>query len=308
MRTAAVLYFILGSVFATPGSLAGQSQATGPDPGSTDTYFTIHNLYPAHEITQGAGTKVGIIDRSFGMEAHPELYAGGRNFLVKASASDAEPETYHGYWMALTLREIAPKAEIFALGAHTQDETARVDAIVQALDWAVQHELDVVTYCAGGFSEAARKALDPAVDRAIGAGVVVVFVDYPHPLNLLPGGMGTTDENRARNPDLNIFSHDCTVFIADQMVALADPDDDGIQKNRPFLGRPSTGPVTAGFVALVRSMDPEAPPGEIKRILRTTSRPLSYRGQLAARVPDLFQAVTHTVGAYPEAQQGKMRD
>ena len=308
MRTAAALFLIFGLVFGTPGFLAGQSRTSGHNPGSTDTYFTIHNIYPAHEITQGAGTRVGILDRSFGMDAHPELYAGGKDFLVNTPSPAAEPETYHGYWMALTLREIAPKAEIFALGVHTQDETARVDAIVQALDWAVQHKLDVVTYCAGVFSEAAREAIDPAVDKAVEAGVVVVFVDLPHPLNLLPGSLGPTDENRARDPDLNIFSYDCTAFIANQIVALADPDDDGIQKSRPFLGRPSAGPVTAGFVALVRSMDPELPPGEIKRILRTTSRPLSYRGRLAARVPDLFQAVTYTVGADPEAQQGEMKD
>jgi len=300
MRTAAVLFFFLGLALPTAGSAAAQTQAATPNPGSGDTYFTIHNIPPAHEITLGAGTKVGILDRSFGMDSHPELYAGGSDFPLDSAPTGAEGETHHGFWMALTLTEIAPKAEIFALKIPAGDEMARVEAITKALAWAVEHELDVVTYCHGAFSEAARERLDPVVERTVKAGVVVVFVDYDHPLNLLPGGFGPHPESGLRDADLNIFSHDCTALIGDQIVSLVDPDDDGIQRNRPFLSRTSTGTVTAGFVALVRSLDPGASPAEIKGILKDTSRPLSYRGQLAARVPDAFLAVTNVAGLGPD--------
>lgn len=302
MRTAAVLFWYLGFGPLTAGATAGQTQWSSPNPGSDDTYFTIHNIRPAHAITLGAGIRVGILDRSFDLDSHPELYAGGENFLEESIESEANRETHHGYWMALTLREIAPKAEIFALGVHTRDEEVRVEAMIRALDWAVENDLDVVTYCAGGFSEAARKALDSVVERTVEAGVVVVFVDFPHPLNLLPGGFGPTGQDGGRDPDLNIFSHDCTAVIADQLVALADPDDDGIQRNRPFLAIPSAGPVTAGFVALVKSMDPNASPSDVKSILREASRPLNYQGKIAPKVPDLLRAVTNAVGVYPEAR------
>jgi len=299
MRTAAALicFFILAN--AMTGPAAAQNQRATASAALGDTYLTVHNVHPAHEITLGAGTKVGILDHSFAMDAHPELYAGGEVFLDEAPGSEDQIETHHGYWMALILHEIAPEAEIFALNTHTHDEAARVQAMVQALDWAVEQGLDVVTYCAGVFSEAAQKVLDPVVERTVKAGVVVVFVDYSHPLNLLPGVFGPLAEDGLRDPDLNIFSYDCTDLLAGQFVALVDSDDDGIQKYRPFLARPATGSVTAGFVALMRSVDPEASPAEIKRVLMETSRPVSYRGQITARVPDSYGALTTIVGVSP---------
>jgi subtilisin family serine protease len=115
-------------------------------------------------------------------------------------------------------------------------------------------------------------------------------------MNLLPAGFGPTEEAGPRDPDLNIFSYDCTTLFANQFVALLDPDDDGIQKYRPFLARSSAGPVTAGLVALLRSVNPEASPAEIKEILRETSHSMEYRGRLATHVPDAFEAVTRAVG------------
>jgi hypothetical protein len=299
MRTAAALICLFILANAMTGPAAAQNQRATASAASGDTYLTVHNVRPAHGITLGAGAKVGILDHSFGMDAHPELYAGGEDFLDEASGPGDEKETHHGYWMALTLHEIAPEAEIFALATHTLDEAARVEAMIQALDWAVENELDVVTYCAGVFSEAAQKTLDPVVERTVKAGVVVVFVDYSHPLNLLPGVFGPPVKDGLRDPDLNIFSYDCTDLLADRFVALVDSDDDGIQKYRPFLARPATGPVTAGFVALMRSVDPEASPVEIKRILMETSRPMPYRGRLASRVPDALEAVTNIMGVSP---------
>jgi len=307
MRTAAAFFCFIVLVIMATGPGAGQHQPATSSAGSTETYLTIHNVLPAHKITLGAGTRVGILDRSFGRDAHPELYAGGEVFRDGVPTPRDGQETHHGYWMALALSEIAPKAEIYALESHADDEGARVEAMIRALDWAIENDLDVVTYCAGGLSEAAQKVLDPVVERTVKAGVVVVFLNYPHPMNLLAAGFGPRAEDGQRDPDLNIFSYDCTTILANQFVALMNPDDDGIQKYRPFLARSSTGPVTAGFVALLRSVDPEASPAEIKRILRETSRPMVYRGRLATRVADAFEAVTDVVGVGPEVWD-RMKD
>ncbi len=304
MRTAAAFICLVTLAITANGAAASQEEPArrAPDPG--DTHLAIHNVRAAHEITLGAGTKVGILDRSFGVEAHPELYAGSENFLGGGSNPQDGDETHQGYWMALVLHEIAPEAEIYALEAVASDEATRVEAMVRALEWAVEQKLDVVTYCSETFSESARATLDPAVEKTVEAGVVVVFLDYSHRLNLLPAGFGPPVEQRQRDPDLHIFSYDCTTLFAGQFLALLTPDDDGIQLNRPFLGRPSAGPVTAGLVALLKSVDPEASPSEIKKILMETSRSMEYQGLAAARVPDAFEAVTVAVGlspGYPEA-------
>jgi len=303
MRTATALFFLFVSGIGATETSAAQTQAlageqvTGVAQQATDeTHLTLHNVRAAHRITMGEGIRVGILDHSFGASTHPELYAGGRRFLKDGLPPIAEPETHHGYWMALTLREIAPEAAIYALETHAQDEMTQVHAMVQALDWAVEQELDVVTYCGRALSELARRTLDPVVERTVEAGVVVVFLDYSHPLNLLPGGIGYRVDENSRDPDLSIFSYDCTTILADRFVALVEPDDDQIQRYRPFLGRPSTGSIAAGLVALLRSVDPEASPDAIKKTLMETSRSLDIRGQRAVRVPDVFEAVSSVVG------------
>ena len=296
MRVAAALCSCIAFGVGGAGTVTGQNQWGGLEPASTDTYFSVHNIPAAHEITLGSGTKVGILDHSFGLASHPELFAGGKVFSKGPSIPSGENETHHGYWMALTLHEVAPEASIYALEVPRGDDKTRLDAMVKALDWAVEQELDVVTHCGGEFSPDDRVILDSAIERTVAAGVVVVFVDYPHTLNLLPGGFGPPTVVGIRSPDLNIFSYDCTALFGNEFVAFMEPDDDVIAKHRPFLARPATGSVTAGLVALLRSVSPEASPGDIKKILVATSRPVEYRGLTAARVPDVFQAVATVQG------------
>jgi hypothetical protein len=299
MRVLAAYFFCLFVAAAGAGALTGQSHSESLTASVVENHYSIHNLRPAHGITLGTGTKVGILDRSFGLDSHPELYHGGHVFSQLDPGHRGQDGNHRGYWMALALHEVAPGAEIYPLVLPSTEEGPLVEAIVQALDWAVEHDLDVVTYCGGDFSEAEREELDRAVERTVRAGVVVVFLGYSHPLNLLPGAFGRSPEHYERAPDLHIFSHDCAALLADAMVGLTEIDDDAIQRRRPFLGRPNAGTITAGFVALLRSVDPTATPGEIKRVLVESSRPMEYRGLSAARVPDAFRAVSSVSGLGP---------
>ena len=296
MRTLAAWFIFLALFSATVSVGADQQLFPAESPGPEGSYLTIHNLRPAHDLTVGSGARVGILDHSFEMDAHPGLYAGGSRFWPTTDLPEAGDGTYRGFWMAMTVREIAPEAAIFALDIPPEDDGARVDAIVQALDWAVAQDLDVVTYCGEALSATAREILDPALQRTVDAGVVVAFVGYPHPRNLLPGGFGPSAPGNLRGPDLNIFSDDCTSLLAGHFQALVEPDDDTVRRNRPFLAQPRTGSVTAGLVALVKSVDPDATPEEVKSILVETSRPMVFRGRRADRVPDAFRAVSRARG------------
>ncbi len=296
MRTLVALVILLTSGVGSGTTLTGQDNPTGPNLTSPDTPFLIHNIRPAQEVTLGAGVKVGILDHSFEVASHPELYAGRKEFRVGARVVGESRETYRGYWTALTLHEVAPGAEIYALDLPAPDGRSDAEAMARALAWAVENGLDVVTYCGGDLSPEDREILDPAVEKAVRAGVVVVFAGYAHPSNLLPGSFGPVRAEDGRAPDLNIFSYDCTAVIADEIVAFMDVDDDVIRRRRPFLSRSSVAPVAAGFVALVRSVDPEATPGEIKNLLMESSRPLEHKGRVEPRVPDVFEAIKSVSG------------
>lgn len=255
------------------------------------TYSTVHNLRPAHEITRGEGVRVGILDHSFDADVHPELYARTRSFAERNEGSGSADRTHRGYWMALSLSEVAPEAEIYALDTYAADEGQRVRAMVRAIDWAIDEGLDVITSCGAGLTPEARRILDPAVERAVEAGTAVVFLDYDNPLNLLPAGTGSRTQNPPRQADLDILSYDCTIVFGEQEVAFMAADDNGLLERRPFLSTRATAPVAAGLVALVKSADPQASPSEIKRALMDTSRPLMVDGRTAQRVPDAYEAI-----------------
>jgi len=291
MRIAGLASSILLAAILLAEPLLSQNLLVFPGANSRDSYFTIHNIWPAHQFTRGAGSKVGILDHSFGMDVHPELYAGGENLQVGEWGESFRSQSHHGYWMALVLREIAPEVEIYALNTYSSDEGERVAAMVKGIDWAIEHELDAITYSARAFSPEARKILDPAVERAVDAGVVPVFIHYPHPQNIFTSGIGPRAGDDERDPDLNIFDYDYTVVFGDRYVAFMSGDDDVARGYRPFLSISSTAPVTAGFVAMLRSLDPDLSPAEVKEILMAASQPMEFEGRTGARVPDLTRAV-----------------
>ena len=74
-------------------------------------------------------------------------------------------------------------------------------------------------------------------------------------------------------------------------------DDDRAQGYRPFLSISSTAPVVAGFVAMLRSLDPTLSPARIKDILLASSHPMELEGRRGERVPDLGEAVNRVRGA-----------
>ncbi len=240
-------------------------------------------------MSKGAGVKVGIMDHSFGYEVHEGLYAGGENFQTDEWGESFNETSHHGFWMASTLREVAPDVEIYALGTYSSDEAAKVDAMVRAIDWAIEHDLDVLTYSAERFSAENRPRLDAAVDRAIQHGIVTTFIHYPHEGNLLPTWLGPRSGDDEREPDVNILHYDYQVIFTEQYLEWLDKGEES--GYRPYLSISSTSPVTAAFVAILRSIDPDLSPAECKRILMETSRPMTFEGRRAERVVDVTAAV-----------------
>jgi hypothetical protein len=298
----AALLFVLVLGGSVTGICTGQRSAPADTPSPEDDFWTVHNLRKAQEITLGTGTRVGVLGQAFHARVHPGLYRAWVDFRGDNPENGQGPpsSTHLGYWMSLTLHEIAPEAEVVAMEVPGKDAEIRmVKAVIRALAWAVEHDLDVVTGCIGPLSRKGRGLLAPAVERAAEAGVVLALLDFDHPANLLPGSFGPSATESPVDPDLTIYSQDCTSVLAGEFQALVQQGDDGLLRKRPFLARFATGPITAGLVALVRSSHPDASSGEVKRILLDTSRPMVYQGRRADRVPDALRAVTAEAGVLP---------
>ncbi len=257
---------------------------------SRETYFTLHHVKEAQAITKGKGCKVGILDHSFGMTLHSNLYAGGKNFVVDSDEFLTKRE-WHGYWMALVLHEIAPEAEIYALNTHSfKAPESEADAISKAIDWAIQQRLDVLTFSHAAIQGEKQKTLNAALDRAHAAGIVTTFIHTRHPGNIMPTGLfagfGNDD---GREPDINVLHYDYTVIFVEEYRKLKSGKK--TWWNPPFQSISSTSPVLGGVVAMMKSLHPTITPEQCKNILRETAHPMNFEGEKPPRVLDASAAI-----------------
>lgn len=275
-----------------------------PDANSRDTYFSIHHVKQAQEISKGKGVKVGILDWCFGYEEHQGLYAGGKDFAKwEYHDENFRHASEHGYWMAQTLKEIAPEAEIYALGTYTPDQPGQedewVDCMIDAIKWAEEKEIDILTLSHEAVSERNRERFDEAVNEAVSHGIVTTFIHYDNPNNLLPWGIWSSDGDGyyKRSPDINIFQYDYnTVFLNNYGQIMDDEDFNTKYKESLHLSVSSMSVVTAGFVAILKGIDNTLSPAEYKEILIRTSRSMEYENEKAEHVADIAQAAQYLLG------------
>lgn len=266
-----------------------------PNANSRPNYFSIHNFGDVLEISDGHGVKVGILDHSFGTLVHADLYAGGRSFHSDDWGESFETGSHHGYWMARTLKEVAPGVEVYALGTYSSNEEAKVDAMIRAIEWAIENDIDILTYSAQRFTPEQRVRLDKAVDRALGNGITTTFIHFPHPGNILPSWLGPVTGDDEREPDLNILQYDYSVVFTGPYAEWMERGPES--GHRPFLSISSTSPVTAGAVAILKSLRPELTPGQLKQLLMETSYEMDFQGMHSRRTMDVRSAVERLTDA-----------
>lgn len=258
-----------------------------PGANSHETYFSLHKIREAQLSSKGKGVKVGILDHSFGTMFHPKLYAGGKNF-VKDEEECLTKQEWHGYWMAIVLREIAPEAEIYVLNTYVFDGLeARAEAMAKAIDWAIEQKLDILTYSAEAFKGEPRKILDKALDKAHKANIITTFIHTGHLGNILPGGLwGGMDDGR--EPDINVLQYDYSVVFIDEYRKAMAGEKTWYQ---PFFSLSSTSPVVGGVVALMKSLKSGLTPAQCQKILRETAHPIDFEGEKPPRVLDAAAAL-----------------
>ncbi len=269
-----------------------------PDANSRDTYASIHHVKAAQKLSTGAGVKVGIMDWGFGFEEHAGLYAGGKDFTTYSYHDDNFNHTSeHGFWMAQTLKEIAPDVEVYALGTYVPDsEEEWVDAMIEAIHFAMEQDMDILTLSHQALSEESRERFDAEVNKAVEQGIVTTFIHYDNPNNILPWGIWSDggEGYYRREADINIFQYDYnTLFLDNYKEVMTDPEFDRNYKDNLYVSVSSMSVVTAGFVALLQEIDDTLTPAEYKEILIETSRPVEYAGEKAEYVVDIEAAVRY---------------
>jgi len=123
------------------------------------------------------------------MEKFMDFYTrrAGDNYVFEEASFEDIAE--HGLWMATTLKEIAPDVEIYALCARDNDRAKEADNIAKAIGWAIENNIDILTYSGEAFRKEDRAVIDEAVHKAINNNIVTTFIHYDLPENILPTGL-----------------------------------------------------------------------------------------------------------------------
>lgn len=244
---------------------------------SRDTYFSIHNVKFAHQYSTGKQIRIGIIDWLFSYKNNSDTYAGFANI---SNRSDFLFELDgHGRMMANTLKEIAPDCEIYAINGVLYDENddvARIELFEKSIDWAIQNKLQILTYSHPGFFGTSRQRAYEAIKKAYDAGIITTFIHNDSPYNLWPYGcLPFSSTQFSRCPDFNIYHYDYNCLFTNQYESYLQKLSEGIDiksgNDIPFFSFSSMSPVLAGFIALIKQLEPSYSFEQIKVLLQETS-------------------------------------
>ena len=272
------------------------------DANSRETYFTLHNIKSAHPVISGKGVKVGVIDWLFAYEKNLSLYSGYADISGKP---DCLNQSGHGFWMANTLREIAPECEIYAINAvEYGDNAERIGHLENAVEWAMNNGIEILTYSHRAFDGDEKLRAHAIIKKAANAGIITTFIHCDSPHNIWPFGCFSfwQADKFERTPDVNILHFDYNVLRMDVYERYNKIIDAGqIIKSGddvPFFSFSSMSPVLGGFVALMKEHKRDLSADECRKILIETSYAITEQGRIwydlnpCGRVVDIGKAVT----------------
>lgn len=253
---------------------------------SRDTYFTVHNVKSAHQFSKGKGVKVGIIDWLFDLNNNKTLYQGYAN--ISGESKYLFEYSGHGLMMATTLKEIAPECEIYAINSTLYNEDGEVNRIgyfEQAIDWAIDNKIDILTYSNAAFTGEDRLRANNAVKKAVINGIIATFIHNDSEYNIWPYGClnFANDQKFSRTPDINIYHFDYNTLFLPQYEKYIEIIESGelirSGNDLPYFSFSSMSVVLAGFIAIVKSINSSLTVNECKELLNKTSYEITQNGE-----------------------------
>jgi hypothetical protein len=238
----------------------------------------MHNVKEAHKYGKGENIKIGIVDWCFGLNEHPNLYAGGTD--VSDNPFFLYDKSEHGYWMACALKEIAPECQIYAINyLNGENFDTRAEYIVKAINWAIENSINILTYSGMRFNEKERIIIDKVIDNAVTSGIITTFIHYGYEKNIYPFALYKSGDEQ-REPDIRILHYDYnTLFINTYEKYISMGINEIASGNDiPYFSISSTSPVLAGFMAIMKSVDNSLTLNDYKKILKETSCSTNFTG------------------------------
>ena len=231
----------------------------------------------------GDDIKVAILDT--GIANHPDLeVSGGVSYI----ADEENYEDYHGHGTAIAgiiagqnndfgIVGVAPKAKIFAVKVLDKKGHGSYSGIIQGIEWAIQHDMNIISISAGGYVDS--QALHDQIKRANDQGILVIAAAgnrgmgeetelyparYPEAISV-----GAVDEEHQRADFSSVGSG--LDLVAPGVDIVSTSLDDGYEKRS---GTSIAVPHVAGAAAVIWSKNKNLKHDEVREILQDTATSL----------------------------------
>jgi uncharacterized NAD-dependent epimerase/dehydratase family protein len=244
---------------------------------------------------------VAVVDS--GIAAHPEIGAVKRVKDLAHSCQGAVASG-HGTAVAGIIRKAAPRATLYDIPILDGTLGANGLALVEAIRWATDHQIDVVNLSLGSTDIALRDQLEVVCRQAVRAGVILVAAEHNEGRDSYPAifpeviGVkgGPVKGGYHYRPGNRI---ECVARAETLRVCWSGPP------HTLVSGNSFAAPYITGMVARIRQRYPDAPLERVRQLLQEDA--LEGTGKIRAKVMD---KVANKKTAQPDArrQHGKQQD
>jgi subtilisin family serine protease len=219
----------------------------------------------------GRGVKVGIIDSGVN-PAHPHVGGVAGGTCISSSEADSSNDYLdyigHGTAVAGAIREKASDAQLYAVKVFDRALTTNIDAIIKAIDWCIEKEIDVINLSLGTVNVEHREKIETAVARAAEKGTVLVAARDISGQPSLPGCLPlviavAVDWQCARDRYEVYRSDNDPIFMASAYPR----DIAGVPRERNLNGISFAVANMTGFVARAREFAPSVSIYNLKSLL-----------------------------------------
>jgi subtilisin family serine protease len=164
--------------------------------------------------------RIGIIDSGVN-SSHPHVGGIAGGVTIGAGARDAScvDRLGHGTAIAALIHARAPQADLFAVKIFHDALVTTLTNVLSALDWCLDHELDLINLSLGTTNDEHRAAFEVAVARASAEGKAIVSAYHINGVPALPGclpGVVAVTADSSKSPGEHGMEHQSgkTVFTA----------------------------------------------------------------------------------------------
>jgi hypothetical protein len=237
------------------------------------------NVKKAQQIATGKGITVAILDWLFNKGA-PSLK--GRivkpGSIVPDSVFDIVHKSGHGTWMANELVKVAPDVKIMPIRIHSFEkpddfwDNQYTQNLIKGINYAIKNGADILTISSAPVPDGWLSKFDEAVQRASGAGLTIVYIHY----------YGERKDVVVTHP----------IEFAEKSKELVYVIGTGFIDESSFpltWGVSQTAPIVGGVIAMMKELNPELKPAEIREILLKSGKAIEGGFQ----VLDAFKALQY---------------